>query len=244
MATHTNSQLPQSEAALIKAMGHRNYVGGLWDTIGKLQLEFLKSRGLKPEHILLDVACGPLRAGVHFIDYLNAGGYLGLDKEPELVNRGIEQELSTIALDTKQPQFVISESFEFAKFSKIPDFAIAQSLFTHLTKDDISICLSNLKEFAGEKPMSFYATFFECRVPRRMVPAKSHSRVAFYYTRDQIKQLGIKAGWDVEYIGDWGSPRKPKMIQFINKAPAPQQLVLSSEIEPTDDSDKVTLENS
>jgi hypothetical protein len=44
-------------------LGHREYVGGLWEAMGKLQFDFLISRGLKPEHVFLDIACGPLRGG-------------------------------------------------------------------------------------------------------------------------------------------------------------------------------------
>jgi len=37
---------------------HRSYVGGQWDVLGKLQFEFLLQRGLRPDDILLDIACG------------------------------------------------------------------------------------------------------------------------------------------------------------------------------------------
>lgn len=56
-------------------LGHRSYVGGCWDEIGKLQFDFMLKEGLKPEHYFLDVACGSLRAGLHFIPYLEVGHY-------------------------------------------------------------------------------------------------------------------------------------------------------------------------
>jgi hypothetical protein len=51
---------------------HRRVIGNVphWEYMGKLQLDYLVERGLKPEHNLLDVGCGPLRAGIHFIEYL------------------------------------------------------------------------------------------------------------------------------------------------------------------------------
>ena len=61
----------------IKEMGHRQYVGGCWDEIGRLQFDYLVSQGLRPNHYLLDIACGSLRAGIHFIPYLEPGHYLG-----------------------------------------------------------------------------------------------------------------------------------------------------------------------
>lgn len=56
-------------------VGHRNYVGGLWDEIGLLQFEFLKSRGLKPHHVLVDIACGSLRAGVQNPQFVISGSF-------------------------------------------------------------------------------------------------------------------------------------------------------------------------
>lgn len=57
--------------------GPRGYVGGLWHELGELQFRFLVDQGLRPEHVLLDIACGSLRGGVRFVPYLNPGNYLG-----------------------------------------------------------------------------------------------------------------------------------------------------------------------
>jgi len=199
----------------INSIGHRNYVGGLWEEIGKLQFDFLVSQGLKPGHTLLDIGCGSLRGGVHFINYLNTGNYLGLDKEQELINRGIEQELGKEMQIEKKSEFVISDCFEFNNFSKMPDYAIAQSLFTHLVENDIKLCLQNLKEYIGDKSITFYATFFECNIPRKAEINTSHSHVKFEYTRGQMEQFGKETGWKVEYIGDWHHLRGQRMIKFF-----------------------------
>ena len=52
-------------------------VGGMWDEIGRLQFEFLRARGLKADHWLLDIGCGCLRGGIHAIKYLKTGNYYG-----------------------------------------------------------------------------------------------------------------------------------------------------------------------
>ncbi|MGG6294672.1 hypothetical protein ACQ4M4_09620 [Leptolyngbya sp. AN02str] len=46
----------------IKAGKHRQFIGGLWEELGQLQFDFLKENGLLPEHRLLDMGCGSLRA--------------------------------------------------------------------------------------------------------------------------------------------------------------------------------------
>jgi hypothetical protein len=165
----------------------------------------------------LDIACGALRAGLHFINYLNADNYLGLDKEPELINRGKEHELGKEIQVLKQPEFFISDCFEFSKFSKMPDYAIAQSLFTHLIEKDIRHCLSNLKVFMGDQPLTFYATFFECDTPQQGERDTSHSHAKFEYTRQQMENFGLDAGWQMEYIGDWKHPRGQKMVKYFLK---------------------------
>ena len=46
---------------------HRSTVRGndaFWDYLGKRQLDYLVEQGLQPSHYVLDVGCGPLRAGV------------------------------------------------------------------------------------------------------------------------------------------------------------------------------------
>ncbi len=53
-------QLTQEQ---IDAGTHRDMVGGMWEEIGRLQFEFLRARGLKPSHRLLDIGCGSLRGG-------------------------------------------------------------------------------------------------------------------------------------------------------------------------------------
>ena len=73
-------KLPSEDESGIRTMGHRNWVGGGWDEIGKLQFDFLISRGLKPHHVFLDIACGSLRAGRFLIPYLDAGNYLGIEE--------------------------------------------------------------------------------------------------------------------------------------------------------------------
>jgi hypothetical protein len=64
---------------VVAAGQQRSIVGGEWDEIGRLQFDFLNGAGLKPRHVLLDVGCGCLRGGVHFVAYLERGNYVGID---------------------------------------------------------------------------------------------------------------------------------------------------------------------
>ena len=196
----------------IKEMGHRKYVGGHWEEIGKLQFDMMVEQGLRPEHYLCDIACGSLRGGVHFIRYLQPGHYLGIEKEQLLIDAGVQEELGRELFEEKRPELVVSSEFEFEKFSARPDYALAQSLFTHLPPFLIRMCLENLR--AVIKPDGvFMATFAE--TPRPILnPTRPHDRHMFQYTREEMEQFGREAGWRMEYIGDWNHPNNQKLIRF------------------------------
>jgi hypothetical protein len=197
---------------IVDGKGHRAYVGGLWEAIGSMQFRFLVEQGLQPQHVFLDIACGSLRGGVRFIPYLERGNYLGIDTQRKLIDAGIKIELGENLYAIKKPEFVVSADFEFDKFTKKPDFALAQSLFTHLIERDIMLCLTRLRVSA--KPNTrFYATFFECERPRKN-PERSDPHLGFAYTQEQMAEFGEAAGWRSRYIGDWKHPRGQMMFEY------------------------------
>ena len=204
-----------SDEEILEKEGHREFVGGRWEEIGKLQFDFLVRQGLRPYHVLLDIACGSLRAGRLFIPYLDPGNYLGLDKHAEVINAGKTKEIGQDVLTSRHPEFAVSDSFEFDKFSKKPDFCIAQSLFTHLGKPDIEMCFSKLSAFV-QPGCRFFATFDESTIPLLQF-GRSHSVRAFFYTRRAMESFGTRAGWQATYIGDWGHPRAQVMVEYVKQ---------------------------
>jgi ubiquinone/menaquinone biosynthesis C-methylase UbiE len=193
---------------------HRNYVGGMWDEIGRHQFEWLVQQGLQPSDILCDVACGSLRGGRFFIEYLDPGHYLGIDRNHWLIDAGLQRELPARVREEKRPEFVVSSSFEFARFTKRPTVAIAQSLFSHLTLDDIDLCLRNLR--AVMQPGGrFYATFVNRSVaPFVENPTPSDDLDPFAYAPEEILALARASGWHATYIGNWAHPRNQEMLLF------------------------------
>ena len=194
-----------------RLLGHRRYVGGMWETIGPLQLAFMAEQGLEPQQCLLDIACGSLRGGAHFIRYLEAGNYLGLDKDAGLIEAGVTKELEPGLLEEKRPEFVMSATFEFDQFSKRPDYSLAQSLFTHIRSEEILLCLRNLRQFV-EAGHLCYATFFESG--STIEPDQSHSFSFAAYPISEMQRFGEETGWQFTYIGDWGHPRGQIMVRY------------------------------
>jgi len=186
----------------VAALGHRSYVGREWDAMGALQFQFLLDQGLRPDDVVCDIGCGSLRAGRHLVPYLDRGHYLGLEAVAELVAEGLARELDPAVVAAKTPELVISECFEFERFSRRPTRALAVSLFTHLNGADIVSCLTRLGQWAGGG-CTCVATFFEVPRPVRNY-RRSHPHLGFHYTREEMSAFGAESGWTSEYVGPWG----------------------------------------
>lgn len=200
----------------IRCVGHRQYVGGLWQEIGQHQFNYLRSVGLQPEHVLLDVACGSLRAGVHLIPYLAPGHYLGIDKEATLIQAGIERELPPDVREMREPRFIVSSDFEFEKFAARPDYVWIHSLFTHLPGELIGRCLEKLRPCAHAGTRC-YASFFETEQLVQNAN-RPHDHRVFHYTQQQMADFGSQYEWTCEYVGDWGHPRGQRLVCYRPRA--------------------------
>ncbi len=207
----------------IESGRHRGFVGGLWERIGRLQFDFLVDRGLRPEHRLLDVGCGPLRGGVHFIRFLDVGGYYGIDKNASLLAAGSELELPRAGLLGRRPNLLLEEKFEFSRFGVTFPYAIAQSVFTHLPLDAVERCLVNM---AGvlEPGGRFYATFFEAPTPDHLEVMQRPGGIKtfsdanpFHYHPSVFDFLVRDLPLTVTNLGGWDHPREQNMLEFVRE---------------------------
>jgi len=194
----------------IRLLGHREYVGGYWDLMRDLQFDFMVSNGLEPPHHLWDIACGALRAGTKFIAYLEPGHYHGVDRHRELIDAGVEKELGREMYELRRPDLIVSERFEFEMFNAPPDFALAQSLFTHLPPPLILLCLKNLRNHIRPGGV-FFASFLVAERPARN-PSEPHDHDCFSYTVGEMEALGRRSGWQPHYIGAWNHPTAEQVM--------------------------------
>lgn len=212
-----------SIAEAVAAGHHREVIGGLWDELGNLQLNFLVNRGVKPTHRVLDIGCGSLRFGVRAVEYLNAGMYWGTDLSQDLIEAGYDEEIVPAGLSWKLPRANLLTDAEF-EFRGIPgqiDVVIAQSVFTHLPIDLLRTCLSNLAGHV-EGRCTFFATFFvvddvDLGGPFRHEPGAvvtHQDSDPYHHSLTQIAGAAQGSPWSIEYIGDWGHPRSQQMVAF------------------------------
>jgi ubiquinone/menaquinone biosynthesis C-methylase UbiE len=211
-------QLTQEQ---INAGTHRDMVGGMWEEIGRLQFEFLRARGLKPNHRLLDIGCGSLRGGIHAIRYLEAGNYYGLDINPSLIVAG-RHEIKLADLTQKNPHLAVSDRFELGLFREKFDYLLALSVFTHLFANHIIRCLAEVREVLAPEGR-FFATFFLAPHSVHLAPVvhqpggvkTEYDRDPFHYSPDEIRAMAKLANLSAEIIGDWNHPRAQQMVMFL-----------------------------
>jgi SAM-dependent methyltransferase len=220
--------LPESYRRFWDPDWHRGTVRGtdaFWDYLGKLQLDYLVEQGLKPEHYVLDVGCGPLRAGVHFMGYLEAGHYAGIDKRGDTLERAREIELPRYGLVDKSPNLLVNGAFEFHKLGMTFDYAIAQSVFTHLPVNTIVRCLVEIAKVLNPGGR-FYATIYENPNGKQFLGEIQQSeRVVsfpdkdkYHYDLDTLRCATQGTGLTMSYNGDWGHPDNQKMVVFSREA--------------------------
>lgn len=183
----------------------------MWGPIGEAQFRFLVEEGLEPEHQLLDVGCGSLRAGVHFVRYLEPGHYCGMEKNARILEGG-RLELRKAGLAGKGAELLVDELFRFGRFGRSFDFALAQSVFTHLPFNPIVRCLREIEQVLVPGGR-FYATFNQTATQRLDMT----DRDPFIYDPDIFRWAVDDSTLDYEYIGLWGHPRGTHPVIVFTK---------------------------
>jgi SAM-dependent methyltransferase len=202
---------------------HREMVGGLWDEVGRLQLDYLRAEGLTPRDNLLDVGCGCLRGGINFSSYLAPGNYYGIDVNASLIKAGLERELPLAGLDGRihPDHLLVNGAFEGWRFGVPFDYAIAQSVFTHVPLPVVAAALRELARCVRPGGR-LYATFFECEdeeVPERLLHETGgittfRDQDPYHYRYRDLAALCAGLPWRPVRVGPWGHPRDQRMIRF------------------------------
>jgi SAM-dependent methyltransferase len=201
---------------------HRWLVGSNWARFGLLQFGFLLKRGLKPEHRLLDIGCGAFRGGVHFVKYLEPGHYFGVDISQSLLDAGYTQEIEPAGLAARLPRANLACNADFDFPWDVPfDYALAQSLFTHLPLTLIHYCLYRLSAKMAPGGQ-FYASYYPVPDGEDAMQPRVNKELTTYPARDpyhygfaDLAHACAELPWRIERIADeeWGHPRQ-RIVRF------------------------------
>lgn len=128
-----------------------------WEDMAKWTRSVLESLGGISNKNILDVGCGAIRCAAQFLSELDNGHYVGVDPFEDYITLGTLIGARLKASD--KITLICSDSFEFPADRKY-DFAIAQSVFTHLPEPKIKECLQKVKEVmkTGGKFLFTYCT--------------------------------------------------------------------------------------
>ena len=202
---------------------HRDVIGGLWDEIGDHQMRFLIARGLEPGHNLLDIGCGALRLGARAIRWLNSDRYFGTDISRALIEAGRDKEL-TDELRAKAPSanFNVSDDFDFDYLPVEVDFAIAQSVFTHLPINHLRRCLAKLAPHVRPGGR-WFITYFEGPEDADLHAPVPHTpggittydfKDPYHYRLSDLEWAIDGSPWSLEPIGAWSHPRDQRIAAY------------------------------
>lgn len=221
---------PQAIDREVKQGRHRAAIGGLWEEMGNFQFDFLTSQGLRPEHKMLDVGCGALRFGRLAVDYLEAGNYYGQDLSEKILEAGYTIELTDEQrLKLPRKNLATNADFDFSHVDTPVDFAIAQSVFTHLPYNHIRHCLIKLLPHMAAGGV-FFATYWSR--PEEHSPAEDFTQPGeldgervvttsmadpYHYSFSDLEYAISGLGWHVEKISSFAHPRGQKALKFSNK---------------------------
>ncbi|KAJ6353948.1 hypothetical protein OIU76_002885 [Salix suchowensis] len=133
---------------------HSNY-GEPWAG-GRDVFEFLaESSHLSPNSRVLEIGCGTLRVGLHFIRYLGPEHYHCLERDELSLMSAFRYELPSQGLLQKRPLIVRGEDMDFTKFGPrvVYDLIYASAVFLHMPGKLVWVGLerlvSKLKPYDG-----------------------------------------------------------------------------------------------
>jgi len=145
---------------------YKKFLGGkkeMWESRGKFQLFLLEKMGLVSSHRLLDVGCGPIRAGVHFIDYLNPGLYFGIDYNQDFIRTAKELVAKDRRLMKKLPELLQVDDFDFSKVNGVFDYVMLFSVLNHCDSEKKKLFFQHLPGVLKQTTRVYitHATWFD-----------------------------------------------------------------------------------
>lgn len=183
-------------------------IGGNWEQLGQLQFKFLVDNGLKPSSSLLDIGCGTLRAGRHFIRYLDAGCYTGFDMSREAIKHA-HSLVADEGLTAKIPILFVNEekNIRFEQLNhRTFDYILAQSVFTHLPEENVIECLAHVSSIMHENSAFFFTIAERDSVVRL-------GTELFAYSFSFLSNAAKNAGLSLTRRPDYEHPRGQVMLQ-------------------------------
>ncbi|KAJ1697180.1 hypothetical protein LUZ63_005692 [Rhynchospora breviuscula] len=124
---------------------HSNY-GEPWAG-GRDVFEFLASAtNLSPSDMVMEIGCGTLRVGIHFIQYLDPNHFHCLERDKLSLMAALRYELPSHGLLYKRPLIIKGEDMDFTNFGEgvSYDLIYASAVFLHIPDKLVWVGLERL----------------------------------------------------------------------------------------------------
>ncbi|MEV0590369.1 class I SAM-dependent DNA methyltransferase [Nonomuraea cavernae] len=201
------SDAARSPEGAVGSHSHRR-----WLALGRMQFDYLREHGLKPEFRMLEIGCGNLRAGRLFIDYLDHGNYYGIDISPDILIAA-QDTIVEHGLHDKLPHLTAVRDLRFAF---LPDghFDVvhAHSVFSHSPPEVIEEC------FAHVGRVMRAGGWFDFTFDRTVGKEHQVLREDFYYRTETLVAMADRHGLDAVFMDDWERlPHKQSKIRVTKR---------------------------
>ncbi|MFF5210026.1 class I SAM-dependent DNA methyltransferase [Streptosporangium sp. NPDC000396] len=186
------SDTARSSEAAVGSKSHKR-----WLVLGQMQFDYLTRHGLKPEHRMLEIGCGNLRAGRLFINYLDTGNYYGIDISPDIL-LSAQDVLVSHGLRDKLPHLTMVKNLRFDFLpDEMFDVVHAHSVFSHSPLHVIEECFQHIGRIM--RPGGWFDFTFD------RTEGKEHQvlREDFYYRTETLVALAEKHGLHAVFMDDW-----------------------------------------
>lgn len=190
-------------------VGPRN----VWDQLVQYQFNLLTGLGLKPEHSLLDIGCGPLTVGLRVIPYLNRGNYVGVDARTEPLIEAYNL-IAKNSLGDRNPRLIQSTTFGKDELpGRTFDYVWMSQLSYHLEDQQMESLFEQAR--ARLKPGS--VLLFDVMEPGTVFPAGHNWSGFTFHIRpfEYYAQLAARFGFSMQSKGRLRDFGYPEHIQLL-----------------------------
>lgn len=150
-------------------------------------INFLKEVGLKPNHSLLDIGCGPLKASIPLIEYLQNGNYSGFDINPKVIRE------AKLVIKKKELKYKNTTLFTVPDLSKLVmpkkfDFIIAYAVLLHVSDQMVRDIYKFVKDHLTDNGSCYMNAYTVPRKEKKWRTFTTVSRPAQFYIDEGTKQ--------------------------------------------------------
>jgi SAM-dependent methyltransferase len=168
-----------------------------WRRIGRLQVDYLKEHGLRPQHHVLEIGCGNLRAGWRLIKYLRPGHYYGVDISPDVI-LAAQDTVAAQGLAAKVPHLTVVRDMAYAFLpDDYFDVVHAHSVFSHCPLDVIEDCFAHIGRIMKRD------AFFDFTFYRSDDKDYGRLREEFRYRVETLTATAERHGFHAQLMEDW-----------------------------------------